>query len=180
MPQTRQLTRDIVEVDITDDVAAMLGREPLVRPTSAAKFRVIHHSGSARNRAPAEDGALIAIRYYLETKGMRMPPYQDWASRDAFEGCAVLVRCAPPDWRCFHSGGPANGMGVALALQGNTTLQGVSDAQREVLEYLASKEGWNRSMPVVGHHEVGPLGGSPKRSCPGRGAKRWLKEFRGR
>lgn len=168
---------DVSVLDISHQVEAMLSGRPLQRGVPA-KFRVIHHSGSPRNRAPAERGALIAIRYYLRTKGMAMPPYHDWACRDAVDGKALLVRCAPPEWRCFHSGGPANGMGISLALQGNTTIQGVSPAQRAILEYLAEEEGWNERLPIVGHHETGPLGGSGKRSCPGRGAKKWLKEYR--
>lgn len=203
----------VLEVDLGGiavwDVSALLprnSRRPFYedRPLELVTHEFVHHSG--RLGRPGFAGLLASTRYVVEqkptSKNLGFPgcAYHLWLPfeecRDG-EGRLVIFRANAPEVRSWHTGGDLNGFGESIALQGNTSIRPMSDAQVELLEaalpYRLNALSLNTiaraeadpSAPVVNpilswHSEADRWGGKRKAACPGRNAVIWLDDYRGR
>lgn len=144
----------------------------------------IHHSGADhpdRHGFDAlKDSAFYSVAH-LEWPGTA---YQFWASRFADRTLhreLVLYQANRLHFRTWHTGFLANGHGISLALEGNTSKQGLTHDQREILEAFipyARKFGIRLPKGLSGHWEACRFGGKCKKSCPGDAAKAWVTAYR--
>lgn len=172
--------------DATEALSGFAERQYPERDAEAIEALFIHHSGALGR--PGWDGLLAHVRYVTAEWGRGWPdgsPYTFWAPhhpvRDRW-GSLCVLRLQPDNRRTYHTGGRANDIGVALALQGNTSTDGLSPSQVEILEgflpWAMGRYGLTHAQ-IAGHAESEPWGGSGKPSCPGSEALAWLQEWRG-
>lgn len=163
------------------------------RPLDAISHLFVHHSGSLGR--PGFEGLLASTRYCVTQKrrnsrgdiGFPGCPYHIWLphndERDS-EGRLVVYRSNPAQARCWHTGGPLNGFGESLVLQGNTTSIGMSPTQIECLEAVLPWRFDALTRPQFGvpvlswHSEASRSGGRDKAACPGSETVAWLSEYR--
>lgn len=155
-------------------------------PPEHVEALFVHHSGKLG--APGFDGIYNSARFATNDDwglGWAGFAYQWWIphARVTNEaGQLVMFQGNRLDVRSWHTGGPANVSGRAVALQGNTSSDGLSAFQAEVLEgflpWAVRHFGLTHGQ-VLGHCESEPWGGTGKPSCPGVDAMGWLRRWRG-
>lgn len=148
----------------------------------------VHHSG--KMGAAGFQGLYNSARYSVEQRknkdgsiGWPGHPYHIWVPAYERKGGDRIVYCSQPDFvRCYHTGSKANTHGYGIVLQGNTSTDGLSFNQKEILEGLLP---WLRELHELEHEtwlswhsEAGRFGGKPKARCPGSQAQKWLQEYR--
>lgn len=148
----------------------------------------VHHSGKLG--AAGFQGLYNSARYSVEQRknkdgsiGWPGQPYHIWVPFIGFKGeDRVAYLCQPDSVRCYHTGKVANTHGYGIVLQGNTSTDGLSFNQQEILEGLLP---WKREELALEHDtwlswhsEAGRFGGKPKPACPGSQAQKWLEEYR--
>lgn len=160
-----------------------------VRPEGAEIDRVLVHHSGALGRAGV-DGAIRSAEYVFEEreKPFGALPYHWWIPRFPLhddQGRLVVLRCAPDEERCWHTGGKANDTGIGVVLQGNTTSTPLTIFQRTCLNALLLYLEERHKLPSnnrpswLGWHSIGKRFGanSNKARCPGRSAEKFLKEW---
>lgn len=171
------------------DVSALLPRRAHrrgldIRPDEARIDRVLlHHSGALGRRG--FEGALRAVEFAVRKRRFPGAPYHFWVPHEpVFDstGRIVVYRLAEDAYRAWHTGAEANDFGVGVAVQGNTSKNGLSESQRQCLEalfpWLAERHGIDRSR-FGAHREGKKFGGRKNKwACPGKEAFAWLKEWR--
>lgn len=186
------------------DVSALLPRHatkryPLRDPASISHV-FVHHSG-AEGMAGFE-GLLRSTRYCVRQKpagavpGFPGCPYHLWIPRARCvdgRGRLVVFRAQPEAVRSWHTGGVCNGFGLGVALQGNTTRNGLSAQHEECLEavlpWLLERLARGDAAPdsrmlevavptLSWHSEASRWGGHDKPACPGKAAVEWLTAYR--
>lgn len=155
-----------------------------VRPASAITHLFVHHSG--RLGRPGFEGLKNSTRYVVGQRGFPGCAYHLWLP---FEDCLdrrgrlVVFRANAPETRSWHTGGELNSFGESIALQGNTSVNGISLGQREALEailpYRYDALVTPRVTPTLSwHSEAHRWGGKSKPTCPGTSAVQWLTNYR--
>ena len=154
------------------------------RLVSGITHLFVHHSG--RLGRPGFEGLLNSTRYVVQHRGFPGCAYHLWApfggERDE-EDRLVVFRANAVATRSWHTGGALNGFGESLVLQGNTTTNGVSESQREILEAVLPYRRAALVTPGVTptlswHSEADRHGGRAKAACPGKAAVAWLTNYR--
>lgn len=147
----------------------------------------VHHSGADHPDRHGFQAMLDSARFVTADWGRDWPgfAYTFWGSRVADrddDGALVVYRGNRDNVRSWHTGRLANGHGIALALEGDTTKQGLSSDQEELLEaflpWVVQHYGLKLPYGASGHWEATRFGGKGKRSCPGDGAKAFVKRWR--
>ena len=152
------------------------------RDVSLLKRVYVHHSGAF---GPAGlRGAQASARYCVHERGWPGAAYHFWIPakkmRDEL-GRLCVLRLNLDETRCYHTGGDANGHGVGVVLQGNTTAATLTPSHVECLEALLP---WLRARHglvdewLSWHSEASRYGGNQKPSCPGKHAQEWLTAYR--
>lgn len=155
------------------------------RPVEDIEAVVVHHSG--RLGADGFEGLYNSARYMAKSRGFPSAGYTYWApwkpERDKY-GALVLYRCSPDEERDWHSGGVLNDKGVALCLQGNTSSNGLSHNQEELLEaflpWVKLRHDLEYPKDLLWHSRASERGGRSKKACPGAEAEAWLKSYASR
>lgn len=160
------------------------GLAPTLRPKEDVRMVFVHHSGALSKLGP-RSGALASLRYTMSNLAWKMPAYHFWIP---VEGPTIL-QFAPLEWRCYHTGGEANGSGVGVCVQGNKNTQQLTDFQEQalcqLLPDLARRLGYDPDAPaspawLSWHSEADLYGGKRKAACPGRHTVNFLRRtFRG-
>lgn len=176
-------------IDLSEEVEELRRstgrRRPITRGEEDKIIRLfVHHSGAAGRDGRA--GAIASARFILRIKNWSMPPYHLWVPRKPDGNMVEIYQMAPFNWRCFHTGKEANGNGVGLAIQGNTTSSAMTPHQIEALEAIIPwvQENVLEEPPPSGepwlswHSEADKYGGKKKSSCPGLRLRNWLEEYR--
>ena len=176
------------------DVASLLPRRGdgyPERPLDAISHLFIHHSG--RLGRPGFAGLLASTEYVTKKRNFPGCAYHLWAPFDDCrdgEGRLVCFRANARTTRSWHTGGPLNGFGESLALQGNTSREPMSPTQIEILEAVLPYEleqlaigqglgdGDVAQLVLSWHSEASRSGGKDKPACPGADAVRWLTAYR--
>lgn len=161
--------------DATDVLPRHRRKEYPRRDTGAIDVCFVHHSGA--HGASGLDFLVNSASYAIRPRwkgGRGWPgfpytfgvPYTDPNGR--------VYRGNPDNLRTWHTGGDANGRGIAVVLQGNLRSTRPSDFQYRataaLLEWIERTYGITEFIP---HSGSKPYGGSGKRSCPGP----WVEEF---
>jgi hypothetical protein len=152
------------------------------RRQEAIQRLYVHHSGALGRASLA--GFQASAAYDIRAHDWAGSPYHFWAPREPVRtgGALTLFRGNADDRHTFHTGGKANGHGLALALQGNTSVLPLSDSQIEILEAWIpwALEANALALPALSwHSESAQYGGSGKKACPGKAAEAWLRSYRG-
>ena len=136
----------------------------------------VHHSGRAGKQG--YNGLHNSANYVVRYRDWPGCPYHYWISYDPVidsQDNLVVFRAQPTHVRTYHAGTGPNTRGIAVCLQGNTTLRPASEFQLECLGALVNY----LNLPVCGHCEA-PPDGHPKPSCPGTHAMSYLMGYRRR
>jgi hypothetical protein len=170
------------------DVSHLLARHERaryeLRPLSGIRRVYVHHSGALG--APGFAGARASARYSVSEEGWPGPAYHYWIPAETLRdpyGRLVVLRLNEDRTRCWHTGGEANGHGLGVVLQGDTTAEPLTASHEEGLEALLP---WLRRRHELGapwlswHAEAGAYGGKTKETCPGKHAEAWLTAYRSR
>ena len=178
------LTREVAIYDIADLLPRIPHRRSRdQRPTGAFIDRTILHHSGALGRGGYE-GAFRAVKYAMK-RGFPGAPYHYWIPFEPVfdaSGRYVIYRLAEDEYRAWHTGAKANDFGVGVCVQGNTSRNGLSDAQRVCLEalfpYLMRRH--DLEARDFGSHREGKKFGAKRNkwACPGKEAFKWLKEWR--
>lgn len=207
MPEDARLERVLSEEVEVWDVSHLLakGRGKYTnRDPSQIEFCYFHKSGA--DGADGFKGMLNSSRYVTSPKppvgyGRGWPgfPYTFWFSRvpdRTVDGALIIYRGQPDDVRSYHTGGPANGNGIAAAFQGAYDGQwdllstGVPRVERQPTpEQYIMADAFVRALPdwhgieptgkigdkwqLTGHWEHG------KAVCPGDALRSWVQVRRG-
>lgn len=167
-----------------------------VRPTSAIDLLVLHKSGA--DGPPGFRGLEASTRFCIHQRGWPGCPYTFWASREPDideTGRYVVYRGQPDEVRSYHTGGAANGRGIALAFQG--AFDGQWDllasgrpkieveptlAQRTILADFVPwllKKYQIPNRRLSGHWEAKRWGAKKnKLVCPGDAIRQWVLDYR--
>lgn len=187
-----QIAGGIVLVDLTDDLPRHKTKRYRKRDVAKIDRIYVHHSG--RLGRPGKPGALASAGYAIKEPTEKTPKkvayaggnyhvWVPWAGgirayqrpRDT-----VCYRMNADETRCAHTYG-LNPRGWSIVLQGNTTTDGMSDSQKEVLEALLpwGRERFELEGDWLGWHSIADKwGGRAKKACPGREAVEWLEAYR--
>lgn len=155
----------------------------------------VHHSGKlGLTGKRARQGAINSAKYSIspprpgaKKKKTVFPgaAYHFWipfSDPDEIHDAFVFYRMNPDEVVCWHTGG-LNSTGIGICCQGNTSRNGLSDSQKEILEALIPWC-WVRYRlkgpdALSWHSETGRFpGGRPKKNCPGKAAEAWVKAYR--
>lgn len=196
----------ILEEKLTDQVALYDASHLLAHGPGDYKFRppekidkiFIHKSGAD---GPAGfDGLKAMARYTTAEWGRHWPgaPYTFWFSRTPdvdHTGRLVVYRAQPDHLRTYHTGGAANGRGVAGAFQGaydgewDLLASGRPRVEVEPTdEQMTCAEAWLgwalhhyalTIQDLSGHWEASKFGGHDKPICPGDFLRAWVLTLRG-
>jgi N-acetyl-anhydromuramyl-L-alanine amidase AmpD len=175
---------------VVQDISNILPRHKTKRYSkrrSSIERIYIHHSGKLG--ADGIDGPINSTRYIISRKKSPFPgaPYHFWIPfnnvyAEDEDRSYVIYRLQPDEVRCYHTGRKANSHGVGVALQGNTSTNGLSDFQIECLEALVPwlLERHNLELPdgLSYHAEADKYGGKRKPACPGVEATEWINDYR--
>lgn len=176
LPEGAVLERVLYGMSIYD-VSALLPRHQTKRYQKRDVDHVgevyVHHSGKLGK--PGYEGLALSARYSVLTRGWPGCPYHLWIpyAPDIESDHLVVYRANWDDVHTWHAGKGPNERGVAIALQGNTTVRPPSDDQLYCLYRLLE---WYQK-PVLGHCEAGQ-DGHPKPSCPGTHCMTFLAGWR--
>jgi hypothetical protein len=152
------------------------------RHRSAIKRIYVHHSGALGAAGIA--GAQASARYSVERHGWPGAAYHYWIPAEGLRdelGRLCVLRLQDDATRSYHTGGAANGHGIGVVLQGNTTAAPLTTSHIECLEALLP---WLRERHGLAsewlswHSDSARFGGSGKASCPGQHAVEWLSAYR--
>jgi len=155
------------------------------RPVGDIVRLYVHHSG--RLGREGFGGLSQSTRYVVRSRNFPGCAYHYWVSYDPDidgDGQLVVYRGHHDHVRCWHTGDQANGHGLSVALQGNTTTRPISPAQAEALEGLVPwlRERYSDQLAsdrwLSGHWEAGDFDGRSKPACPGERGKAWVQEYR--
>ena len=170
--------------DVSHLLPTRQGRPQKPRPAGAKIVRCyVHKSGGEGSRG--FDGLLASARYVVTHRQFPGMPYTFWASTVPDvdpDGRLVLYRGAADDRRTWHTGGPCNDHGVALALQGNLSRRDLAPDQRRVGEaaiaYILTSGRYpdlDPAHPISTHSRAKSYGAVKSKSiCPGTHAETWL------
>lgn len=179
--------QSVVVHNINDQMPTPARPRSNVRPEGTAINGVmVHHSG-ALGRAGV-DGAIRSAEYVIEERDFGALPYHYWICRFPLldcEGRYVVLRMAPDEERCWHTGQRANDEKVGVVLQGNTNSVPLTMFQRVCLGALLPSLAERHDLPIddkaswLGWHAIGKQFGAKrnKPQCPGKHAERFLKDW---
>ena len=152
------------------------------RPIMGIKRVYVHHSGGLGSAGLR--GARSSAWYSVITHGWPGAAYHYWIpARPVLDDRSNLcvLRMQSDGVRSWHTGGKANGHGVSVCLQGNTTERPLTASHVECLEALLP---WLRERHDLSgewlswHSDSKRFGGSGKSACPGKHAEDWLRQYR--
>jgi hypothetical protein len=162
-------------------------RPPGRRAVSSINRIYVHHSGKLG--APGLEGLQVSADFSVRRSGFRTTAYHVWVPHAPVyddDGDLVCYRGACDSWITNHTKG-LNVRGFGVCLQGNTSTDGLSPSQAEILLALLPwcrerfELGWDDPDWLSWHSDSGRFGGrNPKPSCPGREAVAWLTDYRAR
>lgn len=193
-PSLTRLAGGLVLLDVVDELPVHRRKRWKARPVDGIERLYVHHSGrlgrdgldgfkasaaySSRDKQPRRKGGKVRA-------GWPGTAYQVWLPYNPVltDGALTAFRGNPDDRRTYHTGGEANTHGWSICLQGNTSVDGISDSQVELLEGLLpwALERFGLELPdgLSWHSDSKRFGGSGKASCPGSAAVAWLTAYRG-
>ena len=157
------------------------------RPASAIRRIYVHHSGADNARINGYEALHVSAVYSTGVRNWPGCGYHYWVSRDPDRDALsrlIVYRANYDATRSYHTGLAANGHGVGVALEGDTTRQGMTGRQERCLgalvSWLIARHSLELPTGLSGHWEAWRYGGKPKRSCPGRAAQAWVETRRSR
>jgi hypothetical protein len=175
---------------VVQDISSLLPRHKTKRygkRRSVIERIYIHHSG--RLGSDGVDGPINSTRYIISRRKdpFAGAPYHFWIPYNMI--CAededrsyIIYRLQQDEVRSWHTGGKANSHGIGVALQGNTSTNGLSDFQEECLEalvpWLLDRFGLHLPDGLSYHAEADKYGGKRKSACPGVEATEWINDYR--